>query len=205
MNSPRDTVLDPAATPALTTVADVKAFAGIAGAEFDTILTGLIDVASQVIERFCGCLVTRRSVVETVYQCEPVFNIVLTFSDVASISALTFDDTAVDLAGVAVLKGPGILRRKDGTAFSAGTIVITYDAGPLAPLAPIVQAANELSKMLLEQKDRRAGVSRESVPDVADVTFATDENVTRIQGANGVSLPSNIAFLLLPFVQRFAP
>lgn len=202
MITPRDYTLTPTAVPPLTTLADVKTFAGIAGSDHDTLLTSLIATASQTIEAFCGTLLSERTVEETIFQSETVTNLVLRFADVSELTSLTVDDQAATVADFHLLKRAGTLRRKDGASINAGTIVATYKSGPAAAADPVKQATVELVKAMFEGRDRQTGVRSESVPDVAEYSYSDGrENIS----ANGVALPPNVALLLMPYVSRYSP
>lgn len=202
MHGTRNFEITPEQPAALATLADVKALLGIAGTDSDALLTRYLNAASATVEAYCDTVFAARAVVETLFPVDAITDVVLSFSPVSALTEVKRDAGADIVAEFEILKRAGILRRLDGSLIAPARYDVKYSAGYATIPPAIVEATILHVRDLYNSKDRKAGVSRESVPDVADVTYSTDYLST---GANGVRVAAEVASLLEPFRRRFAP
>jgi uncharacterized phiE125 gp8 family phage protein len=196
----RDVALNPETPAALAPLADVKAFLGVSGVDQDARLNALIATAGATLERYCGALLSQRTVTEVLVADDAHGTLVLGRFPVISLTSVSFDGVAQTLGDFRLAKRAGTLRRVDGAAFPLGTITLVYEAGWTAATAPAVaEACTRLVASLHQSKGQRLGVAAEAVPDVASVTYGNSGGVTR----GGVSLPSEVSSLLAAYALEF--
>lgn len=205
MYASRDVTLNPIAPAAWLTLADAKAFIGVAGATDDALITALIAAACLSIESYCARPIAERAVSEALWTEEAHGSIVLAIPQVSVLSALTHADEAQTVGDFALLKSAGMIRRNDGSALGAGKWTFTYTAGFAdgSIPAPIVQATKEYVRDLYNSRGRQVGVESESVPDVGEVSYF-ETSTYMSAGPNGTRLPSHVAAYLEPYVLRFS-
>lgn len=190
------------------TLADVKAFIGVADTGSDALLTAMLATAVQQTESYCGAYFSARTVTETMYPEDPLRTLVLGTAPVVTLTSLTFDDGAAEnLISYTALLRQGMLKRVDGSALSARKMVAVYTVGysgasdPLLP-APLVQAVKEYVRDLYNTKDRVAGIVSESVTGIGSITYSASS--TAVAGAGGARVPDSVAALLAPYKRDFA-
>ncbi len=111
---PNITIVTPAATADLTTLANVKAWLNISGSSEDTFLQTLITAASAAIEAYLGHTVSQ----ETISEFLPGTgerNLVLTRAPISSITYIKLDGTILESTDYEILDAKaGILLHKYG-------------------------------------------------------------------------------------------
>lgn len=201
----RDVVYDTETPAPFITTSAAKDYIGVSGSSQDALIDALIATASKQIEEYCNAPFTERNVTETIETEDAVRSFVLGHMNIVSGFTLDYDGSAVAAELYTLAKRNGIVRMVDGSSFAPGKYVAEYVVGvdDVANLpAPIIQACKELVKFHYQNKDRNQAIQRESVPDVADVTYFGSTSMTT--GPSGVSLPLHVAGLLAAFVQTYS-
>lgn len=203
MYGPRDVALNPAAPADIVSAAELMANVPELS-DCGALVSSFVTAVTVAVEGYINQLVTPRTVTETLFPEDPFTNLVLRHPPSAAITSLTFKSEAQTLANFDTLLQTGTVRHVDGTPFPNGKIVVTYSAG-MASVPPALKlAAYEFARQLNAARQLTAGVKRESVPDVADVTYsenALGEDV----GPTGVRVPGTVAAILAPYVCRWTP
>lgn len=200
------TIITPATTFDLTTLAAVKAELGITGSDDDAILADLIRQASGAIATFCGRAFASEQVRETFRLSAPAPSITLTRWPVTAVHAVTVGGTELAAGIYEADPDTGILARLDGfgltVLWSAGSIAVEYTGGYILPgengrTLPhdIERACITLVKAHFAARSRDPMVRSESVPGVLDRSFW-------VGGFDGAAVPPDVAGLLNPYRQR---
>lgn len=204
MYATRDVTLNPVPPAAWLTLADAKAFMGVSGASDDALITAIVAAACLAIESYCGRPIAERTVTETVWTEEPHGALILSTPAVSALTSLALNGEAQTVGDYVLLKAAGMVRHGEGAAFGAGKWHLVYTAGYAAGSVPtpVIHATKELVRDLYRSKGRVAGIAREAVSDVGEVSYLT-EGVYMATGATGQKLPSNVAAYLDPYVLRY--
>lgn len=200
----REVELTPSTPVALLSLADVKAALGITGAAQDAELTALIATVSASIEGYCGAIFGERTVNERRFLEEGGAAVVLNYAPATALTSVSVEGVAQTIGDYRLNKTNATLRLVDGSPFATGEHLFVYKAGYAAGTMPaaVSAAAMALAKYEYANKDGGTdGIQRESVPDGGDVTYFMDSE--RMLTANGISLPSRVAFMLAPYKLDF--
>lgn len=129
--------------------------------------------------------------------------VVMSYPNVRNLAALTIGGEAQSLADY-LLHSSGVLARADGADLPGGVLIATYTAGYDPIPGDLIEAGLECALALDAAKIVPVGVSRESIPDVGDVTYrAPGEGLTR--GPTGAHIAWAAAALLSPYKRTWAP
>jgi hypothetical protein len=202
------TVVTPASTQDLTTLANVKAEIGITGTAEDTNINLWIDQASSVIAGECNRVFGQETVLESCGVGAPIGmqwpeyeRIVLTRNPVASITTLVEDgNTLVSGTDYEVDKDSGIITRLIGDferRWWFRTLAVTYVAGyQLLGTLPeaIERACISLVKQFRYAAQRDPLLKSEDIPGVLSQTFWVGG-----VGEKSNGLPLDVETLIAPY------
>lgn len=131
------TVINPAASTALTTLTAVKLDLGITGNDEDPVLTDLIGQASASLAGWIGRPLARETVTETFRLTRPEPSLCLSRFPVASVTSVTIATAVQDSATIECDRASGILYRLNNSqrylAWPADVVAVEYAAGWLLP------------------------------------------------------------------------
>lgn len=200
----RDVQLSPADPSAFVSLADAKGHLNIAGTGEDAFLSAALVTIARQIEAYTGNVITERTVTERVRLYDVGRSLVLRYSPATTLTSVAYDGETLQNADFLLASGVGILRRVDGADFMASAdYVVTYTAGYATTPDDVKQAALEFVTAMYAAKGRDDSIKRESVPDVADVTYAGASEMT--SAANGARIPWRAAAFLDPYCLRYTP
>jgi hypothetical protein len=205
------TVITPAASQDLTTLATVKTITGITGSAQDARLTLLIPIASNICATFCNRVFGQETVSEVFrigyasrwhnQRSERIEQLSLSRFPVTAIaSVIENTDPALDAADYELDKNSGLLRRLSGGfpfCWVGGKVTVQYTAGYVLlgelPTA-IEQACIELVQMMYFSGTRDPSVRQISVPGVIERQYW-------VGSATDPGIPQSVQDLLSPFAQ----
>lgn len=134
------TVITPAASHDLTTVAAVKAELAVSGSGDDAWLADTITRASATVRRWCNRVFAAETVRETYRLARPVPELLLSRLPVVTIASVTVDGAAYASGSYEADVDAGVLRRLTERGryqcWDAATTVVQYDAGYVLPGEP---------------------------------------------------------------------
>lgn len=202
------TVITPADSHRLTTLAAIKAELRLSGGADDGFLSDLIDRASATVRRWCGRVFALETVRETFRLSAPVATLSLSRWSVVSIVSVTESGNTLTADDFEAEDGEGFLYRLSGSDqrrdWSAGKIVVEYATGYVLPGKPgrtlpedVEQATLMLVKAGWFARSRDPLVRSEDVSGVLSTTYWVGGF-----GA-GASLPPDVEGLLAPHRQPF--
>lgn len=194
------TIISPAESHRLTTLAAVKAELQVTGGTDDAYLSGLIDQASDMVQTWCSRTFALERVRETIDRRTGSESIMLSRFPVATIITATLGGQVIDPADIETEDG-GFVYRLDGTGsrtgWQSGRFIIEYDAGFVLPDQPaptlpkdIERAALTLVKGEWFARNRDPLIRSEDVNGVSSTTYWVGGF-----GA-GASLPPDVEGLL---------
>jgi uncharacterized phiE125 gp8 family phage protein len=195
------TVIDPADTHRLITLASIKSELQVSGGADDAFLTSLIDQASATARSWCRRTFAQETVSETVYLDRPASPIELTRYPVTEIASVTVAGTVLDPVEYEVEDDTGWLYRLDASggrcARFCGRVVVEYTGGYTLPDTPqstlpddISRAAAVLVKGAYFARTRDPAIRSESVEGAGSFGY--------FSGTAG-DLPPEVEGLLRPY------
>jgi len=192
------TVVTPAATIDLTTLATAKAEMSISGHDQDGQLCRWIREASGIIAAHCRRVFGQETVTETFRPRSCIESLILSRYPITAVDSITENSAALASEDYEVDASGGMLTRLRGTAlvdWPPGTIVVQYRAGYdlISGLPfPLERACLQMVKTL------RAGSTRDPLVKAVDIpgVLRTDYWVGGFGGSN---LPPDVQSLLAPF------
>ncbi len=199
MTSSLLTVLTPASTRALTTLATVKDEIGITGDEADERLQRWIDEASERIETYLGRVLASETVRETFRLTGAPACLRLARRPVATIATIDVDGVTLASGQYEIDATAGLLHPVSGdrrVRWFGRTVIITYTAGYVSIGAlprPIETACLGLVRHRWAARDRDPMLRSLAIPGVV-----TEQYWVGATGDDG-DMPPEIAALLDPF------
>jgi len=130
------TIITPATSSDLTTLAAVKAELGLTSSADDAKLSDYISQASDAIANYCNRAFAREEVEETIRVSHMQGSLTLTRFPVSSVSTIVESDEELTTGDYEIEADIGSLRRLRNDApatWCRGKIVVTYEAGFLLP------------------------------------------------------------------------
>lgn len=171
------TIINPAESHRLTTLAAVKAELQVTGGADDAYLSGLIDQVSDMVQTWCSRTFALERVRETIDRRTGSESIMLSRFPVATIITATLGGQTIDPATIET-EGGGFVYRLNGTGWPPGRFIIEYDAGFILPDQPaptlpkdIERAALTLVKGEWFARNRDPLIRSEDVPGVISTTY----------------------------------
>lgn len=202
---PITTVITPAASRNLTTLADVKAELGISAPDSDILLTRYIAEASAIAERYCNRVFSVETVKDTFLASEtPFFGIV-----VAGVGPLQLSRWPIVTlqpiveAGITLVAGTdfsnaaafGQLIRSDQSGnprrWTAWPLDVTYSAGYSPIPFDVSGAIIRMVKSAYFAQTRDPNLKSETVPGVYSAGY-----LTGAVSGGGASMPADVAEML---------
>lgn len=209
------TVITPASSKQLTTVARVKDDLGISGSTDDTVLGRMIDRASRRIVSYCNREFAQETISETV-KAYGGHNLLMSRAPIVSVTSIAYDGTTIPATDYELAEpGAGLIyspygwqdtaQRYNGASLIPATesrrnlYTVVYVAGYILPSmvgtvdlpADIEEACIELTRAFFSGRKTDPGIQSEQVPDVYSVTYRDT--------SGGDGMPSQIADLLAPY------
>ena len=166
----------------LTTVADLKALMKITSSTDDTLMSSCIDRASAQIVAFCNRGFAKETLTETV-KSNGGINLVVKRTPIVSITSITLAGTLVDASAYSLDEpAAGFIYNENGwnctygknsysIVYVAGYVLPSFITGTINLPEEVSAACLELAKSLYLGGARDPNITRDSVPDVRDVTY----------------------------------
>lgn len=200
----RDVEISPVLPSAFVTLAEAKAYLGIAGDGSDTLLTALLLQSAVEIENYCNAVITQRTVTERIALDAEARSLVLRYAPAISLTSLSFDGVAETVGDYRLAKGLATVRSIAGSQFSAGADwVAVYEAGFATVPDAIKLASKEIIKDAFNAIDRDSSIARESVTDVGETEYRNEAD-SKAASPGGVQVSHRAASILAPYVLRFS-
>lgn len=196
------TVVTPAASARLATLAQVKADLSISGSGEDAALEALLDQASAAIASYCRRVFGLEVLSETIRLTRAAPMLLLARPQVAAITSVIEEARTLDAAEYE-LDGPsGLVARLVGgrlSIWAAQKIVVAYSAGWVMPAsgsptlpADIQRACMQLVASLYAARGRDLSIRSEGAQDVGQISYMDPR-------AGMEALPAQVAGLLSPY------
>jgi hypothetical protein len=200
----RDVEMSPVLPSAFVTLAEAKAYLGIAGTGSDDLLTALLLQSAVEIESYCSTVITQRTITERMALDAEARSLVLRYAPAIALTSLSFDAVAETVGDYRLAKELATVRSIQGSQFSAGADwVAVYTAGFATVPDAIKNAAKEIIKDAYNAASRDATIARESVADVGETEYRAEAESKAI-GAGGVQVSHRAASMLAPYVLRYS-
>lgn len=189
---------------ALTSLSDAKAFLGITGSSEDTIVGDLVNMASDVVNKYCNRKFLAADYTEY-YNGDGTFELILKNYPVNSVDSLyddvlrAFDSTSeIDVSADVLVDGStGILRLwNNESAFEPGqaNVKVTYNAG--YALASMPYSVKQAVHLIMQDWYKNAYQFKRT--GIASETNASGESKTFQDNA----LPEKVTKMLDPYIKR---
>lgn len=185
------TVVTPAASKYMTSVANFKTYVGITSSADDALIDVLIKEASSGIVDYVGRELASEGLTSTfrVASIDVIDALVLPRFPVTAITTVTEDGTVLDTDEYEFVSANGFVYRLDDAdqriAWAGPKVTIAYTAGyvMLTAIPPALErACKEYVKMLYQARTRDAALSEVSIPGVISKGY-------QAPGVEGVRLP----------------
>lgn len=197
------TVVTPAASARLATLAQVKAELSIYGAESDAYLNGLLDQASAAIAAHCRRTFGLEVLSETIRLTRVSSDLMLARSPVSVVTSVTEAGEVLAAADYELDAGAGLLTRLQADELSRwypGKIVVAYSAGWTLPggananlPADIQRACIQYVTSMHEGRGRDLSIRAETQEGVGSTTYAATA------GGAPLAMPAQCEALLSPW------
>lgn len=201
------TVITPASSQKLTTVADVKEVLGITVATDDVLIGKMIDRVSRAIETFTRRFFAQQTISETLSMLDVTQFMLLSRFPIVTVTEIKLLTEVIDPTTFSVDEPKqGKIFKKDfwtttgnrfdyTVTYTHGFVLSSFGAGtPDLPL-DIEQAAIQAVKEVFQSRQREVSLKGESVPDVYAATYGEGSSANISSG-----LSSDVKDMLKPYI-----